>query len=794
MLIYKTNFADKLFGYAISKDFIKNSSPFCDLIDDPILGPDIELAVNFNQAINGNLSAAREFSEFLVLSSGRLDWGTVEFWTQKMYNYPVFDPEIQRIKFAFENLDALASSNTDGDGSSLRNFAKRLLDALKDCLNSPCNPFNPTSNSIGTITQIAPAMTQNTMLPIGDLKDKMRITTSGIDMTVLNKIPDIFQGAVTKLSQVATEAWSDVCNTVLAKDKPEELAKKAMSGTLRDSTAGLLFTPDINAFAVLSEASTNIMAGIMQDLGGCAKAMEHASQYNPYSSSQNLATPADIRGNNVNGNAYDQMPTGQAAGNPLPGGNEQAMGVGSYAGQVQAKAWDGSTALTEEVDLQFIPDAPYSYGVFGGWLDEKSKTIYIQDVDYKATGKGKERVLDGVVNIGDIITPSKSGIAESVLLQEALEKKKAPAAFSAGYGSLYAQGSKTNTNLKKIDGKFNHGVSINTSFINKLVGRSNNQSIEYSKIKALQQQNKMWGIITLGSKVELIQIIDCTDGDTGTTCFFTPYAFDKVTGKKCSGFTTQYGSWKEIKYKTSPDAGLMRLRIGIGTEAEVKELLNKIKQANPSQQGAGTGNVKYISDFSQRTRNKPLQPQLFNALQTAATQTKLDVVIFSGGQDQFRRTGSKRHDNGWGADVYIYNGNKQLDCRREDDLGFLTAFVKACRSAGCTGAGMGPNYMGGTGLHIDMASGNSIPSQGVVTWGDHLAGGGGRTPAWLTQAMSGGGMPGLNLPGGNIGNTGLASNTNNTGGGFTAAELQEFDRANAQLLSLANNTNNSTMG
>ena len=191
-------------------------------------------------------------------------------------------------------------------------------------------------------------------------------------------------------------------------------------------------------------------------------------------------------------------------------------------------------------------------------------------------------------------------------------------------------------------------------------------------------------------------------------------------------------------------------------QKEVWTIRQKIKQANPSQQGAGTGNVKYISDFEQRTRNKPLQPQLFSALQTAATQTKLDVVIFSGGQDQFRRTGSKRHDNGWGADVYIYNGNKQLDCRREDDLGFLTAFVKACRSAGCTGAGMGPNYMGGTGLHIDMASGNSIPSQGVVTWGDHLAGGGGRTPAWLTQAMGGGGMPGLNLPGGNIGNIGLA--------------------------------------
>ena len=37
--------------------------------------------------------------------------------------------------------------------------------------------------------------------------------------------------------------------------------------------------------------------------------------------------------------------------------------------------------------------------MFGGWLDEKSKTVYIQDVDYKATGKGKERVIDGVLEV-----------------------------------------------------------------------------------------------------------------------------------------------------------------------------------------------------------------------------------------------------------------------------------------------------------------------------------------------------------------------------------------------------------
>jgi hypothetical protein len=733
MLIYSTNFADKLFGYAISRDFIKNSSPFCDLIDDPILGPEIDLAINFNRGINGDKEAATNFTNTLALCSGIFDPYTVKFWTKKMYNYPVFDPEIERLKFIYYNLDELTTIGGGGSDAS-RDFASLLKNALKDCLNSPCNLFSPTSNSVGLITQVAPALTESTILPVGSLKGQMSNITSGMDTTIMNKVPEIFQGAFVRLSQATTAAWGDVCNTVMGKKTAEELAQQATSGTLRDKPSGHLFTPDINAFASLSFSSTNIMASIMGDLGGCSRKMEHESQYNPYSSNQNKSTPADIRGNNVNGNAYDQLPNGQTTGNPLPMGVDQALGVAGASNDIEVKPWDGNTALTNEVTLEFSPDAPYSYTVFGAWLDEKAKTVHVEDINLEQKTTGSEQIA-GIANIGEVITPIKSGITEAVLLQDALEKKKLPANFTKGYASLYAQGNKTNENLNKITGSMNHGVSLGLTVINKLLGVGN-QSIEYSKIKALQQQNKVWGVITINNKTTLVQMIDCSESDKMSRVKFTPYAWKKVTGKDfASPSTTTYGAWKETKYKSHTNAGPMKFRFAIGTEGEIMQLLQK-KTASYTT-GTGSGNVKYSQSFASSTRNKPLQPRLFNAIQQAANTSKVDVVIYSGGQDQYRRTGSNRHNDGWAADVWLYSNGKQLNCRNPDDIPILSEFVRAAKQAGCTGAGMGPGYMGAVGLHIDMSWGNSVPAgSGAVTWGDHKPGGSGRTPVWLRQAFA----------------------------------------------------------
>ena len=69
MLIYSNNFHEKLQGIAISRDYLKFNTPFCDIVDDPDYELDFNLAIGYNSALNGNLSAADSFIKNLTFVS-----------------------------------------------------------------------------------------------------------------------------------------------------------------------------------------------------------------------------------------------------------------------------------------------------------------------------------------------------------------------------------------------------------------------------------------------------------------------------------------------------------------------------------------------------------------------------------------------------------------------------------------------------------------------------------------------------------------------------------------------------
>lgn len=163
-----------------------------------------------------------------------------------------------------------------------------------------------------------------------------------------------------------------------------------------------------------------------------------------------------------------------------------------------------------------------------------------------------------------------------------------------------------------------------------------------------------------------------------------------------------------------------------------------MSQLDVDQTGTGEGSVKYVSGFSSATRNKPIQPQLMNILKSAASATKLDVVIFSGGQDakgtqNARRTGSVRHDNGWAADIWIYNEGRQLSANRQSDVPLMQSFTAKLKQAGATGIGIGTSYMSGVGIHVDISYGRNPGVPNSSYWGNnHVAAG---AVAWLPAIM-----------------------------------------------------------
>ena len=136
-----------------------------------------------------------------------------------------------------------------------------------------------------------------------------------------------------------------------------------------------------------------------------------------------------------------------------------------------------------------------------------------------------------------------------------------------------------------------------------------------------------------------------------------------------------------------------------------------------------------------KTRNKPLDSRLMSVLSSAAEQAGVDVVVFSGGQDQrgtpgARRTGSIRHDQGLAADVWIYSDGQRLRTTRENPI--VAKFIAACVANGAKGIGAGPGYMSGVGIHVDLWGDRA----GARTWG--AGGRSANTPTYVAQAYSAG--------------------------------------------------------
>jgi hypothetical protein len=127
--------------------------------------------------------------------------------------------------------------------------------------------------------------------------------------------------------------------------------------------------------------------------------------------------------------------------------------------------------------------------------------------------------------------------------------------------------------------------------------------------------------------------------------------------------------------------------------------------------GEATGNVRYGNQGGKR--NLPIQQQLMDILDTAATEAGVDLIITSGGQvptseggvSGVNRTGSNRHDKGYGADVALYTpdfNGRQLQGGNSADLAIMMKFMRAARDAGATGIGQGNGYMGNNIIHVDI--------------------------------------------------------------------------------------------
>lgn len=373
MVIYKHNLAEKLFGFAYSKEFLRENTDLCPFVDDPNLSLDIDLAVEFHKALRSDPIAAEKVTNLLILSSSYIDVSTAEFYTDKMKTYPVFDDHINRINDLFDSLPdipkkdpnslpdderereeigkyineqlttfptvsgiapttpegipfptpekilyervSLATGYTPQQLSDIAfnsNFNNALKNALQDCLNSPCNLFSETSDSIASLANQVSMMNSTTIPTWGELKNNFFNAIGGVPDTIFKKVPMSIKNSIIELGQIGQQAIEQSTEMFFAKDpeKKQKIIQKALAGqSLNTDSTGYKYLPDLDSYLNVTKMSSKILKKAADDLGGCFNKFQQAARYEPYNPEHNKSFTSKDPINNKRGDDSFSMNT-----------------------------------------------------------------------------------------------------------------------------------------------------------------------------------------------------------------------------------------------------------------------------------------------------------------------------------------------------------------------------------------------------------------------------------------------------------------------------------------------------
>ena len=538
-------------------------------------------------------------------------------------------------------------------------FRNALQQASRDCTTAPCNIFTQTSDSVGRLTQNASSKVGENTFDLSSLKDVATDVVSGLDLTLFNKMPGIFQRAVVDVNTVAKQSWTTTQEALAGKSKVPKLSKAGLKqGTMRGSTSlGKVnrYTPDIKNFFDFEQAGQKMISTVAATLGPCFDKFQVAYRYNPYT--DNMSTPLGVNIMQANGDSYSADPGGvyNSAGLSRAGSDDCGALLGSYgAGEGAAGSSStsgdnttggggsgigGSSVLLgkddeiKKADTYWIskplasknaPDANGWPFLAGGYIDRKKKKVIRGTVIQDGSDKGDTNIPKLKICPGYSLQDERFIEAkESNKLRAALngkvklkDKDLIVHKISNGWKHKLNENGMTRHQNEPF---FADGAITNKSILDELLVVKNGlQPLQFGgSIEKAILDNKAFVVIRqTGKCAKIVQIVaHMSKGTNSPTYGLTPAAYEYVFEEQPIGVAVadknnnpdvKATPWRfhktQVKHK-----GDTEVRVAIGDYDEIKSIIDKELKCGDVEIPEGSA---YITGKGGGCRNKPLHPDL----------------------------------------------------------------------------------------------------------------------------------------------------------------------------------------
>lgn len=514
MLVYSNNLHEKLQGIAISRDYLKYNTPFCDLVDDPNWQLDIDLAVGYNSAVTGNLSACDTFIKNLTLNSAQLDWSTLDFYVKKAKNNPLFASSIRDMQRRFDSPQDFSDS-----------FQDALNNALKDCLNSPCNLFLETSDSVGRMAQATSTKNGNNTFGVGTMSGSFINMIDELDQTIFNKIPALFQDGFIEVAQVANKSWTNTQAVLAGKGNISELNRLAQSGSsFRNTNTVYRYTPDVKSYYDFSAAGSMVLNKIKENMGGCFDKYQYKYRYNPYTDNGNYPSrthAVEVNGKTIEADAANKVHRYVDNNKNLQKqtGNITTLPARDITIETGKSYSDGNVAISKSFTLNPKGGGVTAhYSVFAGLIDEDEKIIWYEDYSKLY---GDKLTLMGIGNLGENVYRIGASNHNKELLARAINGELSDSEISrispVNVEGFYARGWRhklTDEGMELLYNTpstsiINDGVAISKTLFRRFLNDPSTSPLSYNYKSNLQLNNEFFAAIRIpNGKWHFYKVID----------------------------------------------------------------------------------------------------------------------------------------------------------------------------------------------------------------------------------------------------------------------------------------------